>query len=274
MNHPKIDRVIFNFMGACNLRCEFCYVPFTDKSNGNIQVWKKVIERLNFLSPRIITVGGGEPFANAEIVEFLSDLKNSGKIVHVDTNATLLSNFNVDLLKQCVDVIAVPIDGIGAVHDTFRGNNGNFDCVSIALKRLSSSDIKVRVNTVIHKGNFKQLKEIAKVVSLNNVAQWQLYEYMWYPSINKIEDLSEILIDCNLLKQLESIAKTKLVYAKGKERRNCYLFVSALGNVYKLNDDGNGYIQLGSIMDDKVLENIAMSINATNVRSRANIKMI
>lgn len=58
----SINNFIFTFRNKCNMNCKFCFIPFVDKSIGNLNLWKEIIDYLFKFNPQMITFGGGDPF--------------------------------------------------------------------------------------------------------------------------------------------------------------------------------------------------------------------
>lgn len=84
------------FLG-CNLSCNYCDTPETQAMDGVFVGNGKVMQNptsvdtiLAYVDTRIVTLTGGEPLLQVEFAQSLCErLKPLGKIVYLDTNATL-----------------------------------------------------------------------------------------------------------------------------------------------------------------------------------------
>lgn len=109
----KISAVIF--LAGCNFRCQFCYVknlvlPEEIKKIKPIpqkEVFSFLKERKGFLDA--VSLTGGEPTINADLLEFIKKIKEIGYLVELETNG---SNFEMlkNLVKEkLVDYVAMDI---------------------------------------------------------------------------------------------------------------------------------------------------------------------
>lgn len=94
------------FLGGCNFRCLFCHnksiVLASDDADNALQLYTKeeifsfLIKRRNILSGVCIT--GGEPTINADLPDFIAEIKKLGYAVKLDTNGT-----NPQMLASLID---------------------------------------------------------------------------------------------------------------------------------------------------------------------------
>jgi pyruvate formate lyase activating enzyme len=88
----RISAVIF--LGGCNLRCVFCYVPHLilpeeikkQKEISQRKIFSFLKEREKFLEAVAIT--GGEPTLNKDLPDFISKIKKMGYLIELETNGT------------------------------------------------------------------------------------------------------------------------------------------------------------------------------------------
>lgn len=95
------------FLGGCNFCCPFCHnkdlvFPKNALENGAVSIIKQstvfdfLAKRVNILDGVCIT--GGEPTLNKELSKFITDIKNLGLKVKLDTNGS-----NPEMLKYLVN---------------------------------------------------------------------------------------------------------------------------------------------------------------------------
>lgn len=80
----------------CNYRCSFCFLINEDHKgsktmNMNTQTFNKIIDSDFLKFARRITLGGGEPYLNKNIFDFIKILKNKKKIISIYTNGSLIN---------------------------------------------------------------------------------------------------------------------------------------------------------------------------------------
>ena len=114
----------------CNLFCAHCFV-----SAGNFGVAMDMEAITRLLIPRLqemrvvsVTLTGGEPFAHPDVVEIVRLMRNHGMSVSICTNATLVTDEQIETLASMGGVhINVSLDGFRAEsHGKFRGSPNSF----------------------------------------------------------------------------------------------------------------------------------------------------
>lgn len=122
-------RMAFELTYRCNLECEMCF-QMASKEQGNelsTEEWLTLAGSI----PRyaFVNVTGGEPFVKKGAIDIIDRLLQR-HLVSILTNAVLLDESRI---RRLVDgkllLLGVSIDGIGGVHDRFRGKAGTFDKV-------------------------------------------------------------------------------------------------------------------------------------------------
>jgi len=59
LQSPKPIRIVLNFAHRCNMRCEWCYVPFGGELRNTPAA--RIIERALQIGFKVLTLGGGDP---------------------------------------------------------------------------------------------------------------------------------------------------------------------------------------------------------------------
>ena len=157
----------------CNLRCKHCFYwkevdnPRNAHSIEEIEVLTKSLkERLDLL-----TLTGGEPFIRKDLVDIVRlFVQNNGvKRIHIATNG-LLPDLTVRKTTEMLAILGpktrltmqFSIDGFEAKHDEVRGMKGSFQKTCETVKKLNEihdSRLAVSVATVVHNGNFHEMKD-------------------------------------------------------------------------------------------------------------------
>jgi uncharacterized protein len=150
---PPATAVSLNLAHSCNLSCSYCYAD-EGKFGGHstmmsLATAQAAIDRLLENAPgQRVTVGfiGGEPFLNRHVlypaVEYALDrARKYGSVVgfSVTTNATLLTEEDLDFLRRHAFAVSVSLDGAAEVNDgNRRARNGGsgFELAVRALRPL------------------------------------------------------------------------------------------------------------------------------------------
>ena len=171
----KIDFAWLELTDKCNLRCIHCYGNFGCDNNKSIKYlskeeWFNVIDQLYELGCRHIQLIGGEPLCSKDFIEILLYIHNKGfKRITVFTNATLINEKNIKILKECNVLIRFSLYGYDEkTHENITKIKGSFNKTVDAIKLLKANNVNVSVAIVLMKENEQYIDKIKEFV-LNNL---------------------------------------------------------------------------------------------------------
>ncbi len=158
------------FTGGCNFRCPYCH-------NGDLVLHHTTMEEytleeiFNHLNKRKKTLGGvcitgGEPTLQADLPEFIKDIKHLGLSVKLDTNGT-----NPDMLGQLIDEHLVDYVAMDIKHKKSSYNDvacmKDFDIepIETSVKLLMDGSIDYEFRTTV-------AKEIHKIDDFEEIGNW------------------------------------------------------------------------------------------------------
>lgn len=113
-----------------------------------------------------VTLTGGEAFTRSDLPELIDGIVANRMRYKILSNGTLITDELARFLKSTsrCDFVQVSIDGSDAeTHDTFRGS-GVFEKAVKGALCLLNNDINVTVRVTIHKHNYTDLENIAKLL--------------------------------------------------------------------------------------------------------------
>lgn len=167
INTPRsIDACITN---KCNLRCLYCS-HFTSHTDVEVDLpkeeWLTFFEELGRNGVMNVALCGGEPFIRSDLKDLIDGVVRNRMRYSILTNGTLVTEKIAEFIastKRC-DAIQVSIDGSTPItHDACRGK-GTFDRAIQGLLYLKKYNIPLTVRVTIHKGNVRDLDDIAKLL--------------------------------------------------------------------------------------------------------------
>lgn len=98
------------FTHGCNMRCPYCHNVGAVKETQNVpedSIYESVRSQRKFLNYAVVS--GGEPTIHSDLSDFLSNLKDLGYTIKLDTNGSNPDLLNVLINEQLVDYVAVDI---------------------------------------------------------------------------------------------------------------------------------------------------------------------
>jgi len=138
---------------SCNLRCKYCYVAENDALRSGLMPEEValaavdlVFRRANGVRNMQITFFGGEPLLNKPVMKSVirysqERAKAEDKVVRysLTTNATLLDDEVIELIRRHNFGLMISMDGPPEVHDAMRpmvDGSGSFELAARNVKRL------------------------------------------------------------------------------------------------------------------------------------------
>ena len=197
------------FTIGCNLRCPFCHN--NSLVVGNLDKLEQITqdELLEFLRKRSnvlegVCITGGEPLLQAGIVEFVTQVKQMGYKVKLDTNGTYPEKLRELINAKLVDYVAMDIKNSKAMYNKTCGCVVEMDdiCASVDLLKSDVVDYEFRttVTGTFHSDN-----------SIEESAKWLVGAKRWY--LQQFVDSGELIdntvvgVNAETLTRYQQIAK-------------------------------------------------------------------
>ncbi|MEM2918471.1 MAG: radical SAM protein [Candidatus Altiarchaeota archaeon] len=198
----------------CNLSCNFCFNQNAKRSSelDTISIIK-IIDKIKNSGINKIRFTGGEPLLRKDIFFLLKYAKSKGFYVLLNTNGTLISERNIEKIREYVDNVLISLEGFSNESE-FKSTRckNSFEKKINAIKLMKKNKVKiVRCGTVATKENIKNLEKIFKIVKSLKVDKWELFR----PIPNK-KNLAPIT-NYDVKKLAEKLLKFK------KNYKNCYI---------------------------------------------------
>ncbi|MCM8800425.1 MAG: radical SAM protein [Candidatus Omnitrophica bacterium] len=152
----------------CNLRCRHCYC-YSDphKKEMGLREICGVLDEITEAGCLWLLVTGGEPLLRPDFLEIYTYAKKKGLIITLFTNATLITPYLADYLKDYPPFqIEISLYGITShTYEQVTGIKGSFkDCqrgIELLLERKVPFKLKTTVTT-LNKEELFQIKEYAE----------------------------------------------------------------------------------------------------------------
>ena len=156
------------FTAGCNMRCPFCHnaslVTHIDSENTF-----SVEEVLSYLKKRQgilegVCITGGEPLLQSDIKEFITEVKNLGYSVKLDTNGTFPDKLKDLVSSGLVDYVAMDIKNSKAKYKMTAGTE-NLDLSKIeeSVDFLINGNIDFEFRTTVV-NEFHTVEDIQDIV--------------------------------------------------------------------------------------------------------------
>lgn len=171
------------FTTGCNFNCKYCHSSELLKfTNGKEMSVKEIIDIVKQYLPNGVCITGGEPTLQRDIINLVSELKNNGFYVNLNTNGS-----NPDVVKQ---LIHLGLDSIWLDIKTSKDTypivaNVKNKCIwnsilqTIELALNSDTDIWVRTTLVRPLVSIADLHKIANMlIEVGYKGNWIIQNYV------------------------------------------------------------------------------------------------
>jgi radical SAM protein with 4Fe4S-binding SPASM domain len=151
----------------CNLRCEHCYIPFSQRSGpaqGELTLpeLQRIFSEIADQGCLWLLLTGGEPFKRRDFLEIYDDAKRKGFITTLFTNGTLLTERIVDHLAEW-QPFAIEISLYGATESTYErvtGIPGSFARCMRGIELLLERGLALKLKSVLLTLNQHELMQM------------------------------------------------------------------------------------------------------------------
>lgn len=197
-NINYLSNVYYNITKRCNMKCTYCY---SNNENSSVSLDENniIIDKLEKLRTRKVTLIGGEPFCHAnfyEILERIKSMKNIEEICIV-TNGTLIDKERLETFKDFRISLQISLDGANEEINSLTRGKGNFEKVMRTLEYLKNEDIVFKVMQVITRENIIHAKNFYKYFKDKEIETGffmvkQVNEDI-KPTLNQLKDLLDFI---------------------------------------------------------------------------------
>jgi pyruvate formate lyase activating enzyme len=159
------------FVQGCNFKCPYCHNPELVDS----KLFRPVIGELDvidFLSKRkgkidAVTISGGEPTIQEDLLPFIEQIKKMGFAVKLDTNGSQPQVIRSLLEKNLLDFIAMDVKGPLVKYKNIACTPVDPEKIKKSIKNILQSKVEHEFRTTIVKSQLteKNILEIGEMIS-------------------------------------------------------------------------------------------------------------
>ena len=165
--------VVWNCTRQCNLRCLHCYASAgNQKIPGEIDTaaGKAFIRDLAEFGIPVLLFSGGEPLLREDLFELANFTSEQGIRVALSTNGTLITKEAVKTLKSIgFAEVGISLDGIGAINDHFRGQNGAYQAALSGIRNCVALGLRVSLRLTMTRFNYQEIPAIFQLIEEEGV---------------------------------------------------------------------------------------------------------
>lgn len=165
--YDKPFYVYLSLSNLCNANCVFCDVRINKEKKCKIDVKKTIDELANLGTQYIHFTGGGEPFINDDIFEYLEYCSNKGININFISNGLNLNEAKIMKLSNYkINAVFFSIDSHNPeTHDNLRRVDGIWNKVTTNINLIKKylPNVKIVINHVLNKNNIDFFENFIKL---------------------------------------------------------------------------------------------------------------
>ncbi len=175
--------VVWNMTRTCNLKCMHCY----SDSEGKIypgelttdEALAVVHDLAQFKVPALL-LSGGEPLLRKDLFLIAQEARRLGLRVTLSSNGTLITREIAEKIKEAGFIyVGLSLDGIGEVHDHFRGVKGAFKKTLSAIRHCKEVGQKVGLRLTMTRHTIQNLDEIFNLMITEKIDRACFYHLVF-----------------------------------------------------------------------------------------------
>ncbi len=154
----------------CNLNCSYCWQRKEQSEEMTLGEFRGILAKAKKLHVGLLTFLGGEPMMWEPLYEAISMCTEAHVLTDLTTNGTLLNRDTVRRLGEAgLDYLNISVDGVKASRISPKNSVFRSDLIEVLHDAKKRYGVHFRLNSVIYKNNFDEIKELVRFSRLNNV---------------------------------------------------------------------------------------------------------
>jgi|GEM_PF-979899 len=154
----------------CNLNCAYCWQKRNDPRAMTLAEFNAYLAKAKNLGVGIITFLGGEPMVWPGLYDAIESCTRANVLTDLTTNGTLLDATTIEQLGQAgLDYLNISVDGVEATDVSKKNSIVRGDTLKLLKACRRKHGMHFRINSVIYKNNFEQVKVMMEFARQNNV---------------------------------------------------------------------------------------------------------
>jgi cyclic pyranopterin phosphate synthase len=162
---------------ACNSNCRFCSIASEKrKFNSSTEELLKIIYQAKKDGFKYLGIGGGEPTLRKDLLTLIGFAKQlKFDVIRIETNGILLAypDYCKQLVEAGLDFVKISIHGHKPeIHDFLTQVPGAFNNILKAIENLQKLKVRIEINTVINKINYKYYPKFVKFFAQKGIGSF------------------------------------------------------------------------------------------------------
>lgn len=165
--------------GKCNYNCLHCFMAADNSPEMDEFSWEECVRLLDECGAcgiQSLTLTGGEPMLHPHFMDLCREIARRDLwLSEITTNGSFITEAVLHALKELNlnPLIKISFDGLG-YHDWMRSHSGAQEQALTAIRLCTAMDVKVRVQTNVHRLNADSIIPTAEYLDRLGVEQMRV----------------------------------------------------------------------------------------------------
>lgn len=175
--------VVWTTTRRCNLHCMHCYSDSFDKPYpGELTTdeARAMLDDFAAFGVPVLLLSGGEPLYREDLFEVAEYAHKLGIRTTLSTNGTLITPAVAQRIRDSgFGYVGISLDGIGAMHDKFRGKRGAFDGAVQGIRNCIGVGQRVGLRLTLTRRTVENLPAIFDLVEAEGIDRVCFYHLVY-----------------------------------------------------------------------------------------------
>lgn len=238
---------------TCNLSCDFCFWD-TRMPDVSLDIKYKIINQIAQSGIKKVTISGGEPFCNDNLLEVLEYLHEQKVEIILHSNGLKIDKFLAQKVSPFISRISLTMDAIDMnTQILMRKNNNITDHTIFLINIFHDLNIPVNIKTLVTKINKNEIVKIGNVLEKLPIKYWTLLQFI---PLNRGEiNQSNFLFKDNEFDEVcsgvrKAFSSVDIRIRKFNDSDNNYCFIAANGDVYTYKNGED--VLMGNVINENL----------------------
>jgi radical SAM protein with 4Fe4S-binding SPASM domain len=156
--------VVWNVTRRCNLHCQHCYASARNQPHPeelSPEEGLALVDELGRCRVPALVFSGGDPLLRPDLLALIRRACEHGIHAALSTNGTLIDASCARALRDAgVGYVGVSVDGIGPLHDRFRGLAGAYETALRGLRHCRDAGLTVGLRFTLSRPTLPHLEPV------------------------------------------------------------------------------------------------------------------
>ncbi|MGD2273068.1 MAG: radical SAM protein, partial [Desulfobacterales bacterium] len=178
--YPPPRLIFWETTAGCNLDCAHCRrITVADQltpQDLSTEESFELIDQITVFARPILILSGGEPLIREDIFEISTYAQESGLILALATNGTLIDAKTAKRIQKAgIRRVSVSFDGSDApTHDALRGQ-GSFKKALKGINQLKETGVPFQINTTVTRHNVQRVDHMLQLAKETGAVALHLF---------------------------------------------------------------------------------------------------